>query len=78
MCLISEYQNLLFSRQAFDFNWKQGQGHLELIQLANDCDFARDDLYNKTASSGDECARLCRDDKRCTHFTYSTFYGEFG
>jgi len=60
------------------FNWQQGQGELELIQFANDCDFALDDLYNKSASSGDECARFCRDEEQCTHFTYSTFYGNYG
>ena len=61
-----------FVRQSFEINWKRGEGELEKIQLANDCDFVFDDLYNKSASSGDECAKFCRDDKRCTHFTYST------
>ncbi len=67
----------LFSRQALNIDWKDGQGELEKIQMANDCDFAFDDLYNKSASSGDECAKFCREEKRCTHFTYSTFFGKY-
>ncbi len=34
------------------------------------CDFVEDAYTNVSASSGKECAKLCRKDKGCTHFTY--------
>ena len=57
-----------------DIIWRDGP--IGDIKLADNCDFGGNDLYNKSATSGDECAQLCRDEKRCTHFTYSTFYGK--
>jgi hypothetical protein len=59
---------------ACDIIWRDGP--ISDIKLADNCDFGGNDLYNKSATSGDECAQLCRDEKRCTHFTYSTFYGK--
>jgi hypothetical protein len=59
---------------ACDIIWRDGP--IGDIKLADNCDFGGNDLYNKSATSGDECAQLCRDEKRCTHFTYSTFYGK--
>jgi hypothetical protein len=67
--------SFFYARQSLELKWKHGEGELEKIQMANDCDFLLDNLYNKPASSGDECAKICRSEKRCTHFTYTTYYG---
>ncbi len=34
------------------------------------CDFDGDYYAKVSASSGEECAQLCREDKICTQFTY--------
>ena len=62
------------TRAKCDFDWKDlGSGN---IQLAHGCDFSYNDLYNQTSSSGEECGQFCIQDDQCTHFTYSTLFGE--
>ncbi len=62
------------TRVKCDLDWKDlGRGD---IQFADGCDFGYNDMYNKTSSSGEECAQFCIEEDRCTHFTYSTLYGE--
>ena len=43
--------------------------------MAESCDF-EGDYSNVSASSGKECAQMCRKDKECTHFTYSKDSGK--
>jgi hypothetical protein len=39
--------------------------------MADSCDFDGKAYKNVSASSGKECAQLCRRKKGCTHFTYT-------
>jgi len=40
------------------------------LQMSEGCDFDGDFYTKVSASSGEECAQLCREDKICTQFTY--------
>ena len=54
--------------------WKNGV--VGGFQVAEDCDFFGNDLYNVTGTSPDDCQTECRSSTLCNHFAFNTYSGE--